>query len=129
MLPKRNKRPQETDGKSWGGSVSEQLADTAPQNPWERIHSRACSANHPATRTAIAPRTSTTKKPPRPSCPGSDIDLTLKGSLDYPELIKLETELDDLLLPWKIDLSLYEQIDNPALIDRIGKSLYQRTSD
>ena len=60
---------------------------------------------------------------------GSDIDLTLKGNLDYPGLLRLECELDDLLLPWKMDLSLYEHLDNPALIehiDRVGKLLYQR---
>lgn len=61
--------------------------------------------------------------------PGSDIDLTLIGDLDYRELLVLETELDDLLLPYKIDLSLYRQLDNPSLIDhiqRVGKIVYQR---
>lgn len=38
-------------------------------------------------------------------------------------------ELDDLLLPYMIDLSIYAQIDNPALceqIDRVGMVFYQR---
>lgn len=59
--------------------------------------------------------------------PGSDIDLTLKGDLTYQQLLRIETELDDLLLPYKIDLSLYELLDNPALIehiDRVGKLFY-----
>jgi predicted nucleotidyltransferase len=59
--------------------------------------------------------------------PGSDIDLTLKGDLTYQQLLRIETELDDLLLPYKIDLSLYELLDNPALIehiDRAGKLFY-----
>jgi predicted nucleotidyltransferase len=59
--------------------------------------------------------------------PGSDIDLTLKGELSYQELLRIERELDDLLLPYKIDLSLYRQLDNPALlehIDRVGKLFY-----
>lgn len=62
--------------------------------------------------------------------PGSDIDLTLKGTLSYGELLVIETELDDLMLPYKIDLSLYSQLDNPDLIDhiqRVGKELFQRS--
>jgi predicted nucleotidyltransferase len=58
---------------------------------------------------------------------GSDIDITLFGVLSFQELLRIETELDDLLLPWMIDLSLYEQIDNPALrehIERVGKVFY-----
>lgn len=61
---------------------------------------------------------------------GSDIDLTLKGdTLTYRDLLRLMDELDDLLLPYMIDLSIYAQIDNPALrehIDRVGVVLYQR---
>ncbi len=60
--------------------------------------------------------------------PGSDIDLAIKGDLDYSSLLKLENELDDLLLPYKIDLSLYHKISNPDLIDhinRVGKVFYE----
>ena len=63
---------------------------------------------------------------------GSDIDLTFKGELDYQDLLTLERELDDLLLPYKIDLSLYCQLDNGSLlehIDRIGKSVYSTARD
>ncbi len=59
--------------------------------------------------------------------PGSDIDLTLKGDLIYQQLLRIETELDDLLLPYKVDLSLCELLDNPALIERndwVGKLFY-----
>jgi predicted nucleotidyltransferase len=53
---------------------------------------------------------------------GSDIDLTLKGdALTHRELSRIEIELDDLLLPYKIDLSLFRQIDNPNLIEHIGR--------
>jgi Protein of unknown function DUF86 len=48
---------------------------------------------------------------------------------DYRELLWLMDELDDLLLPYMIDLSLYAQIDNPALrehIDRVEVVFYQR---
>lgn len=61
---------------------------------------------------------------------GSDIDLTLKGdALGYRELLRLMDELDDLLLTYMIDLSIYCQIDNPALrehIDRVGVVFYAR---
>jgi predicted nucleotidyltransferase len=63
--------------------------------------------------------------------PGSDIDLTLKGNeLSHQDLLDIELALDDLLLPYKIDLSLHHQIDNPQLIehiDRVGKLFYKAT--
>lgn len=61
---------------------------------------------------------------------GSDIDLTLKGEyLTYNDLLDIELALDDLLLPYKIDISLYQQLDNPALIEhiaRVGQAFYRR---
>jgi predicted nucleotidyltransferase len=63
--------------------------------------------------------------------PGSDIDLTLKGDrLSHQDLLDIELALDDLLLPWKIDLSLHQHLDNPALLEhiaRVGKTFYTRT--
>lgn len=60
--------------------------------------------------------------------PGSDIDLTLFGeSLTYADLCRIETEIDDLLLPYTLDLSLYAQIDNADLrehIKRVGLEFY-----
>ncbi len=62
--------------------------------------------------------------------PGSDIDLTLKGDgLTLSLLNKISLRLDDLLLPYTFDLSLYRHIDNPDLIDhinRVGVSFYKR---
>jgi len=59
---------------------------------------------------------------------GSDIDLTLKGeNISQSELSRIENELDDLLLPHKIDLSLLRQIDNQNLIghiERVGVVFY-----
>ena len=53
---------------------------------------------------------------------GSDIDLTLVGNaLDLSTLLKIENELDDLLLPHKIDLSIFHKIENPDLIDHINR--------
>lgn len=62
--------------------------------------------------------------------PGSDIDLTFYGeSLDLTILNKIALELDDLLLPYTFDLSIYKQIDNLELqdhIQRVGKIFYER---
>lgn len=60
---------------------------------------------------------------------GSDIDLTIVGNATYSDLLKLENELDDLLLPYKIDLSLLHQIANKDLIahiERVGKVFYDK---
>lgn len=58
----------------------------------------------------------------------SDIDLCLDApGLDYSALMRIETEIDDLLLPWKIDLAIRDRIDNPELIahiERVGKTLF-----
>jgi len=54
---------------------------------------------------------------------GSDIDITIKGKLNFDDLVKLSAKLDDLNLPWKIDLSLYSHITSEELlnhIDRVG---------
>ena len=61
---------------------------------------------------------------------GSDIDLTIIGEgVTLSELLRIETELDDLLLPYKIDLSLLHKIQDPDLIDhikRIGAIFYRK---
>jgi len=54
--------------------------------------------------------------------PGSDIDLTLKGkNLHLAELNQISSELDDLMLPWQIDLSLFHHIDSVDFIDHINR--------
>jgi len=62
--------------------------------------------------------------------PASDIDLTLIGSgLSASTLSRIDSELDDLLLPWVIDLSRFDCLTHPALlahIERVGQVLYQR---
>lgn len=62
--------------------------------------------------------------------PGSDIDLTIIGDeISWTRLLQIENELDDLLLPYKIDLSLMRLIDNPELlahIERVGVVFYER---
>lgn len=62
--------------------------------------------------------------------PSSDIDLILFGDqLSVDILSKIESELDDLLLPYKIDINIYQRINNKNLIDNInkaGKVLYNK---
>lgn len=53
---------------------------------------------------------------------GSDIDITCIGQkLDIKILHILENELDDLLLPYSIDLSIFHQISNKDLIEHIER--------
>jgi predicted nucleotidyltransferase len=62
--------------------------------------------------------------------PGSDIDLTLHGeSLTASQLRDITEVLDDLLLPYTIDLSIFEQLDHDGLrghIDRVGQLFYKK---
>ena len=61
---------------------------------------------------------------------GSDIDLTLQGSrLVFQDLLKIMGELDDLLLPYTIDLSLFASLTHPELLNhirRMGVVFYER---
>lgn len=46
------------------------------------------------------------------------------------ELMKIEDEIDDLYLPYMVDLSQYEQLSNIDLIqhiDRVGVSIYEKS--
>ena len=62
--------------------------------------------------------------------PGSDIDLTLHGSALTTSLgNEIVGKLDDLLLPYKIDLSVFAALKHPELeahIERVGVVFYQR---
>jgi predicted nucleotidyltransferase len=61
---------------------------------------------------------------------GSDIDLTLVGTaLTSGVLSGLSDQLDDLLLPYKIDLSIFAKISHPDLIEhirRVGIVFYEK---
>lgn len=63
---------------------------------------------------------------------GSDIDLTLYGDgLGLNELLTINSEIDDLLLPYSIDLSLFERLKTPSLrehIERVGIVFYERVA-
>jgi len=62
--------------------------------------------------------------------PGSDIDLALYGSgLNLQTLHRIEDALDDLLLPYQIDLAIFARIANAELrehIERVGIVFYER---
>jgi len=62
---------------------------------------------------------------------GSDIDLTLCGGADLTlnVLYKIMGDLDDLLLPYTIDLSIFHGISDPDVVEhiqRVGITFYER---
>jgi predicted nucleotidyltransferase len=62
---------------------------------------------------------------------GSDIDLTLCGDEDLTldVLYKIMHELDDLLLPYGLDVSLFRDIDDPDVVEhirRVGVTFYEK---
>ena len=64
---------------------------------------------------------------------GSDIDLTIVGeAVTHSQQLRIENQLDDLLLPYKIDLSLMHEIQNTDLLDhvkRVGVVFYEGTAE
>lgn len=62
---------------------------------------------------------------------GSDIDLTLHGAnLSLSVIYKILDDLDELLLPYTIDLSIFNHIDDPDVIDhieRVGVTFYDKS--
>jgi type I restriction enzyme S subunit len=63
--------------------------------------------------------------------PYSDIDIALYGkSIDLTIQNKIENQLDDLLLPYKFDVCVFEKLDNQDIInhiERVGIILYLRS--
>jgi uncharacterized protein len=62
---------------------------------------------------------------------GSDIDLTLMGKqdLNLEILHRIMDQIDDLLLPYTFDLSIFHQISDPDVIDhihRVGVVFYEK---
>jgi predicted nucleotidyltransferase len=61
--------------------------------------------------------------------PGSDIDLCIKGEeIQDKDLSSLLLQLDELNLPWMLDLLHYESLSNPEIkdhIERVGIELVQ----
>ena len=65
--------------------------------------------------------------------PGSDIDLCLEGSLSDSDLLSLLNTLDDLLLPYTLDICRFNALDPVAdasliaHIQRVGQVFYKRS--
>ena len=61
----------------------------------------------------------------------SDVDISLLGDMiDLTSQHKIESELDDLLLPYKFDVSTFNKIRNVELIEhinRVGKVIYTKS--
>lgn len=61
---------------------------------------------------------------------GSNIDLTLIApDMEYPHLFRLSNLLDDLYIPYKVDLSLVHKLRDDGLLDQIkrhGKLFYAK---
>lgn len=54
---------------------------------------------------------------------GSDIDLCLDApNLSLHELLAIDTGIDDLLMPWKVDLVHQQKLDSPALLESIQRA-------
>lgn len=64
--------------------------------------------------------------------PASDIDLSLVGdNLDLIELNEIENQLDDLYLPYKFDISIFNKISSPKFLEHIkraGKIFYSNNN-
>lgn len=45
----------------------------------------------------------------------------MADGLTLPEKLALDNAIDDLLLPWKVDLAVWDWIDNPTLHDHIQR--------
>ena len=60
---------------------------------------------------------------------GSDIDLCLEGhQLTHLDRLRLMAAIDDLLLPWKVDLVLRHELPPELLahLDRVGRCLWRQ---
>lgn len=64
--------------------------------------------------------------------PGSDIDLTLVGAgLTHRTLLHILDELDDAPIPYRVDLSLFDHMQDPDVRDHIvrrGITFYSRAA-
>lgn len=65
--------------------------------------------------------------------PFSDVDITMMGSeLTHTDLNRISLAIDDLLLPYQFDISIFHTLKNEALIDhihRVGIAIYERENE
>lgn len=60
---------------------------------------------------------------------GSDIDLTIKGNISLQDINSLWQKLDDSYIPYKFDISRFQDLKNQKLIEhinRVGKIFYKK---
>ena len=60
---------------------------------------------------------------------GSDVDLCLVGdAITHVDRLQLMHAIDDLLLPWQVDLALHNELPSELLdhVNRVGVRLWQR---
>lgn len=58
--------------------------------------------------------------------PGSDIDMAVWGQLTHEQLLRAKAAFEESVLPYKVDLVIFENIENPDLrahIERAGKQI------
>ena len=64
--------------------------------------------------------------------PFSDVDITLFGdAITYDDLVQLKMDIDDLLLPYQFDISLFKTLKNQDLIahiERVGIEIYNKNN-
>lgn len=61
---------------------------------------------------------------------GSDIDITLIGKVSDTVRSRIWLDLDDLNMPYLIDLSVFQELQSESLIghiQRVGKLFYERS--
>lgn len=64
------------------------------------------------------------------SKPGSDVDLSLYGNIIFSNHLQIMNELDGMNWPEKIDVSIYNDIQNKELrehIDHFGQVIYEKS--
>ncbi|QLE01225.1 nucleotidyltransferase domain-containing protein [Galbibacter sp. BG1] len=52
----------------------------------------------------------------------SDVDVALKGKINFNTLLEIEREIDNLMLPNKFDVLVLNSIENANLLDHIEKN-------
>lgn len=60
---------------------------------------------------------------------GSDIDLTILGAVTKADINKLWQDLDDSYIPYKFDISIYNNLKSDSLkehIERVGKTFFKK---
>lgn len=52
--------------------------------------------------------------------PGSDIDLTLKGDIDYQTISRISSDLEESWIAYEVDVSAYNSLNDEYLLKEIN---------